>query len=87
MATNIEQPVYDDDKGSIKQYEQVHSSHHLAVQMPASLAALSPEELAEVDRMATRKLDILLMPILVALYILVSSHILSIAPLRHAAKA
>lgn len=65
-------PTYDDEKMSIKQYD--HSpgevNHHLAVQMPAELAALSPEELAEVDRKATKKLDILLMPILVALYIL-----------------
>lgn len=66
----------EEDKGSIKQLEGYAPKEvdiagaHLQVQMPAELAALSPEELAEVDKKATKKLDILLMPILVALYIL-----------------
>jgi hypothetical protein len=67
---------FEEDKGSVKQLEGYASKEvdvaaaHLMVQMPAELAALSPEELAEVDRKATKKLDILLMPILVSLYIL-----------------
>ena len=43
---------------------------HLQVQLPESLQGLSPEEIAKIDKEATRKLDILLMPILVILYIL-----------------
>lgn len=43
---------------------------HLQIQIPASLRGLSPEEIAVIDKAATRKLDILLMPILVILYIL-----------------
>ena len=67
----------EDEKASIKQIETGHyqdkgvdGDERHQVQMPAELAALSPEELAEVDRRATRKLDILLMPTLVSLYIL-----------------
>jgi len=43
---------------------------HLQVQLPESLQGLSAEEIAKIDKEATRKLDILLMPILVILYIL-----------------
>jgi len=43
---------------------------HLQVQLPESLQGLSAEEIAKIDKEATRKLDILLMPILVTLYIL-----------------
>jgi hypothetical protein len=43
---------------------------HLQVQLPESLQGLSAEEIAKIDKEATRKLDILLMPILVVLYIL-----------------
>jgi hypothetical protein len=43
---------------------------HLQVQLPESLQGLSAEEMAKIDKEATRKLDILLMPILVILYIL-----------------
>jgi hypothetical protein len=43
---------------------------HLQVRLPESLQGLSEEELAKIDKEATRKLDILLMPILVILYIL-----------------
>jgi hypothetical protein len=43
---------------------------HLQVQLPESLQGLSSEEIAKIDKEATRKLDILLMPILVILYIL-----------------
>ena len=43
---------------------------HLAVSKPESLVGLSDAEVAEIDRRATRKVDILLMPTLVALYIL-----------------
>ncbi|CAD6589101.1 MAG: hypothetical protein TREMPRED_005266 [Tremellales sp. Tagirdzhanova-0007] len=73
---------FDDEKASIHQLEQQVPTlgggvkpfddidRHLQVRIPASLANLSPEELAEVDRQATRKLDILLLPVLVSLYIL-----------------
>lgn len=70
---------YDDDKGSIRQVEtdlaqskDIDNSidRHLQVELPASLVGLSEAELAEVDRRATKKLDILLMPTLVSLYIL-----------------
>lgn len=43
---------------------------HLQIQLPESLQGLSEEEIAKIDKEATRKLDILLMPILVILYIL-----------------
>ncbi|WVQ84672.1 hypothetical protein IAT38_006827 [Cryptococcus sp. DSM 104549] len=43
---------------------------HLAVRLPESLVGLSAEEIERIDKAATRKLDILLMPILVVLYIL-----------------
>ncbi|OCF61388.1 nicotinamide mononucleotide permease [Kwoniella mangroviensis CBS 10435] len=43
---------------------------HLAVQVPESLRGLSEDEIAKIDKAATRKIDILLMPTLVALYIL-----------------
>jgi hypothetical protein len=55
------QPEYVTD-----QYED----RHLAVEVPISLQGLSAEDLAEVDRKVTRKLDLLLMPVLVVLYIL-----------------
>ena len=71
---------FDDEKASIHQVEQVPTlgsakpfddiDRHLKVRIPASLINLSPEELAEVDRKATRKLDLLLLPVLVSLYIL-----------------
>jgi hypothetical protein len=70
----------DDEKASIRQLESGHeigtkgeydgADRHLAVEMPASLVGLTDEEREAVDRAATRKLDILLMPTLVALYIL-----------------
>ena len=67
-----------DDKASLHQVESFNATaiekdgvdRHLQVQVPSSLVGLSAEEIAEVDRKATRKLDILLMPILVVLYIL-----------------
>ena len=52
---------------------------HLQVQLPESLHGLSPEEIAKIDREATRKLDILLMPILVILYILFVQSLTQIA--------
>jgi len=70
-----------DDKLAAEHDESKHTSelpkfdgegedHHLAVQRPAILQGLSDEELAVIDQGATKKLDILLMPTLVALYIL-----------------
>ncbi|KAI9632058.1 putative nicotinamide mononucleotide permease [Dioszegia hungarica] len=43
---------------------------HLAITKPAILEGLSDEEIAAIDKRTTRKLDILLMPTLVCLYIL-----------------
>lgn len=43
---------------------------HLVVQLPPILASLSEEELAAVDKAATRKVDILLLPTLFILYVL-----------------
>ena len=43
---------------------------HLDIEVPESLRGLSEEEIAAIDKSATKKLDILLMPILVVLYIL-----------------
>lgn len=43
---------------------------HLAVKIPDSLVGLSPEEVNAIDKKATLKLDLLLMPVLMALYIL-----------------
>ncbi|BEJ12346.1 hypothetical protein CspHIS471_0208060 [Cutaneotrichosporon sp. HIS471] len=43
---------------------------HLAVKYPESLVGLSEAELDAVDRRATRKIDLLLMPTLMALYVL-----------------
>jgi hypothetical protein len=69
----------DSDKGSIKHIEGVDETvhdiddgvdRHLAVKYPESLVGLSEAELAAVDRKATRKIDILLMPTLMALYVL-----------------
>lgn len=47
-----------------------HVDKHLQIEVPESLRGLSAEEIAVIDKAATRKLDILLMPILVILYIL-----------------
>lgn len=66
----------DTDKASIKHNEEIvvvdpdGVDRHLAVKYPESLVNLSEEELAAVDRKATRKVDILLMPTLMALYVL-----------------
>lgn len=63
----------DADKASIKHVDDVDVDgidRHLAVKYPDSLVGLSDEELANVDRRATRKIDILLMPTLMALYVL-----------------
>lgn len=43
---------------------------HLAVKLPDSLVGLSDEEISAIDKRATWKLDLLLMPVLMALYIL-----------------
>ncbi|WVR07590.1 hypothetical protein IAU60_004632 [Kwoniella sp. DSM 27419] len=65
-----------DDKASIRELEKTDSTkfddidRHLEVKLPESLQGLSPEEIDVIDRAATRKLDILLMPVLIALYIL-----------------
>lgn len=63
---------YQDEKASIHQIDNVESDidRHLAVRLPASLEGLSAEEIAVIDQAATKKLDILLMPVLVSPYIL-----------------
>ncbi|WWC90319.1 uncharacterized protein L201_005252 [Kwoniella dendrophila CBS 6074] len=43
---------------------------HLEVHMPESLRGMSAEETAVLDKAITRKIDILMMPVLMALYIL-----------------
>lgn len=43
---------------------------HLAVKFPPSLQGLSEAEIAEIDRKATRKMDILMIPTLMSLYVL-----------------
>ena len=47
---------------------------HLAITKPAILEGLSDEEIAVIDKSTTKKLDILLMPTLVTLYIVSDSH-------------
>lgn len=49
-----------------------HSTGHdgVEVHMPASLKAMSPEELHALNKKATRKLDLVLMPTLIFLYLL-----------------
>lgn len=55
---------------SIHEIEKDNVDRHLAVQLPEVLQGLSKEEIIAIDNAATKKLDILLMPILVVLYIL-----------------
>lgn len=43
---------------------------HLAVAVPKSLQGLSESEMTSIDSKVTRKVDILLMPALVVLYVL-----------------
>lgn len=63
----------EEKRGSDSFHEKMADDHvdrHLAVEIPATLVHLSPEELAAVEKKATWKLDILLMPALVVLYVL-----------------
>lgn len=57
--------AYPDEKVGTHNIDQ-----HLQIEIPESLRGLSEEEIAAIDKAATKKLDILLMPILVILYIL-----------------
>lgn len=59
------------EKGSIEIKEK-HDvvDNTLAVTLPPSIAALSEEERVALDKAVTRKVDLLLMPALVSLYIL-----------------
>ncbi|ORY30756.1 putative nicotinamide mononucleotide permease [Naematelia encephala] len=71
----VEPQLYgEDDKHSIhhvdKDLDNDGVDRHLAVRVPEILLNLSPEELAAADRSATRKLDMLLMPTLILLYLL-----------------
>ncbi|WWC71194.1 uncharacterized protein I206_105147 [Kwoniella pini CBS 10737] len=60
----------DDDHTATAEKHDEDVDRHLAVRCPESLRHLSPEETAVMDRRITHKLDILLMPVLMALYIL-----------------
>jgi hypothetical protein len=68
----------EDEKGSVRHVEggAIHSfdgvkdHNSLEVVLPASLQGMDAAQLAEIERSGTRKLDILLMPTLVSLYIL-----------------
>lgn len=66
----------EDDKVSVTHDDVVQDlkadgvDRHLATQVPEILRGLSEEEIAAIDKSTTRKLDILLMPTLVSLYIL-----------------
>lgn len=68
---------FDAEHASIEGEPRLHKTlsedgvdRHLAITKPAILEGLSEEETAALDKSTTRKLDILLMPTLVALYIL-----------------
>lgn len=69
---------YDPEHASIGEQPQLDKTYedgvdrHLAIVKPEILQGLSDEEIAIIDKSTTRKVDILLMPTLVALYILVS---------------
>ncbi|KAJ7824668.1 putative pantothenate transporter [Mycena olivaceomarginata] len=51
-------------------FEDTVDDHAGALSIPASLASLSPDELARVGRKATLKIDFLVMPALIIMYIL-----------------
>jgi hypothetical protein len=51
-------------------FEDTVDDHAGALSIPASLASLSPDELARVGRKATLKIDFLVMPALIVMYIL-----------------
>jgi hypothetical protein len=55
---------------SLKDVSYDDVDRHLAIEKPDILMGLSEEETAALDKSTTRKLDILMMPTLVALYIL-----------------
>ncbi|KAI1842536.1 hypothetical protein JX265_012652 [Neoarthrinium moseri] len=59
-------------KSSSEQVEDIKRGNHAddIVSMPASLAALSDSELQQLGRRATLKMDLVIMPILVVMYIL-----------------
>jgi hypothetical protein len=67
--------MYDADlekkKNSTEHCESYSEEHdaHLEVQMPASLQRLSEAEIATLDSAATKKIDLLLMPILIVLFV------------------
>lgn len=51
-------------------FKDVGADRHLAVEVPAAIAALSEPDRVALDKATTRKVDLLLMPALVVLYIL-----------------
>lgn len=74
MATHVDEK-YDPEHAShrtpsVKEFTNDGVDRHLALEKPAILQDLSDEETAALDKETTRKLDILLMPTLVVLYIL-----------------
>ncbi|WVN90862.1 uncharacterized protein L203_106105 [Cryptococcus depauperatus CBS 7841] len=65
------------EKTSHEEIEKVSVKHlddgidrHLAVSLPESLMGLKDEEIRKIDKRATYKLDVLLIPVLMVLYIL-----------------
>lgn len=72
--SKIEDEKYDPEHASIAEQAKDHADgvdRHLAITKPEILEGLSDEELAALHKSTTKKVDILLMPTLVALYILV----------------
>ena len=50
--------------------EQRRASTHAPVHMPDNLRSLSPEELDSIGRKATLKIDVIVMPCLIIMYVL-----------------
>ena len=54
----------------VEHIEKINGAHEEAIDLPASLAGLSKDELHTLGVKTTTKLDLLIMPALVILYIL-----------------
>lgn len=68
MSTDLEKKVSAEHIDTLKPVDSI--DRHLEVTLPAALEGLSDDEIAELDKRATRKIDILLMPTLIILYVL-----------------
>lgn len=78
-SSNLMSDIDNKDVGVSEHIERVESTEitkdflqdrELAVKIPASLVGLSQSEISAIDRRTTRKLDILLVPTLLWLYVL-----------------